>query len=387
MQAFAVGHRVNGVAGDAEPRSPREREHRRSPARSRRSGTGRARTRSCSPAARSIRWRPARSSPIATTWTSAASPSCCGSAGYRTVAMHANWPNFWNRDRMYPAMGYDAVPQHPRLRPDPRHRAGPLRRALRRAGRGADRGAAGAVLRAPDHALEPRAVRRPEASHERCRSGALAGTYVGDYLELGPVHGRRARRLRRSPARERRARSIRARRLRRSRRRRADCAGDRAARAARGSAPTCGSCTSSGCRSSCGSRADELRSVRHDPAGQVDIAPTIADLLGAAARPDVLPRTQPRLRPAASGRCCRRARPSRGARLPRQRGALGAPGCVDAATGAPVARERCDALAEHAARELAISRAEVNQDLFRWMPSPVANAGPGVEASRERRLP
>jgi hypothetical protein len=52
-----------------------------------------------------------------------------------------------------------------------------------------------------------------------------------------------------------------------------------------------------------------------------------------------------------------------------------------------VAHERCDALADHAARELAISRAEVDQDLFRWMLRPEANAGRGVQASDERRLP
>jgi len=127
--------------------------------------------------------------------------------------------------------------------------------------------------------------------------------------------------------------------------------------------------------------------ARHDPVGQVDVAPTIADLLGlppgqtffhgrslvsGPARPVVLPDGS-----AVSQELVLLAREGR----------WGAPRCVDAASGAPVAHERCDALADHAARELAISRAEVDQDLFRWMLRPEANAGRGVQASGERRLP
>jgi hypothetical protein len=48
-------------------------------------------------------------------------------------------------------------------------------------------------------------------------------------------------------------------------------------------------------------------------------------------------------------------------------GRWGPPGCFEAHTGAPAAAERCAPLAEHAARELAVSRAAVDGDLFRWM--------------------
>ena len=128
-------------------------------------------------------------------------PELLREAGYHTVAMHANWPNFWNRDRMYPAMGY-AVLQHPRLRPDPRGSGWPLRRSLRRAGGGAARFAAGAVLRGARDAFEPRAVRRPEPpAHAPARRAR--GDRGGRLPELGAVHRCRARRPRGSPARER----------------------------------------------------------------------------------------------------------------------------------------------------------------------------------------
>jgi hypothetical protein len=48
-------------------------------------------------------------------------------------------------------------------------------------------------------------------------------------------------------------------------------------------------------------------------------------------------------------------------------GRWGAPGCLEAETGRSVAPERCDALADHALRELSVSRAAVNHDLFRAM--------------------
>jgi len=124
---------------------------------------------------------------------------------------------------------------------------------------------------------------------------------------------------------------------------------------------------------------------RHDPAGQVDVAPTIADLLGLPwertffhgrslvsdpGRPVVLPDGS-----AISEELVLLGREAR----------WGPPNCLDAATGAPVSRERCDALADHAARELAVSRAEVNQDLFRWMIARVSGGEPIPPVTRAVR--
>ena len=120
--------------------------------------------------------------------------------------------------------------------------------------------------------------------------------------------------------------------------------------------------------------------VRREPAGQVDIAPTVADLLGV-----------PRGRTFFHGRSLVSDPPrpvvmTEGSAITEElvhlgnEGRWGVPGCVDAATGSPVERERCAALAEHAAQELAVSRAAVNQDLFRWM---LADAEPPSRAPAE----
>jgi lipoteichoic acid synthase len=312
-------------------------------------------------------------------------PELLREAGYHTVAMHANWPNFWNRDRMYPAMGYarffsirdfDRTPVIGLGLSDARF----VEQAAERL----------ASLPEPFYAvLVTLSNHAPFVDPNLPRTlplGALEGTAVGDYLNsvrfTDAALGVLVDRLRASGVLDRSALVV---------------YGDHhgVPRTAPGTAllelPA--------------QRADvwllhEARvpllvrlpggrhaGVRHDPAGQVDIAPTIADLLGlppgrtffhgrslvsGSPRPVVLPDGS-----AVSEELVLLGREAR----------WGPPGCLDAATGAPVARERCDALAEYAARELAISRAEVDQDLFRWMPSPVANAGPGVEASREWRLP
>ena len=205
--------------------------------------------------------------------------------------------------------------------------------------------------------------------------GALGGDRGGRLPELGAVHRCRARRprgrLRASEVLDGPCSSSTA-----ITTASPDGAGDRAARAARAArrrvAPARGAGAAAGApprRASRGRaqrpggpgrrRADDRRSAR----------PT--------ARADLLPRTQPRLRLAASGGAPDGSAVSEELVLLGREARWGPPGCLDAATGAPVARERCDALAEYAARELAISRAEVDQDPFRWMPSPVANAGPG----------
>jgi phosphoglycerol transferase MdoB-like AlkP superfamily enzyme len=312
-------------------------------------------------------------------------PEVLVEAGYHTVAMHANWPNFWNRDRMYPAMGYqtflsirdfDRTPviglglsdarfveqaaERLAALPEPFYAVlitlsnhGPfvdpnLPRIL-------PHGAVGETMaddylnsvRFTDGALGV-LVERLEANGILDRSVLVVyGDHQGisrhssgtDLLEL-PAH-------------------------------RADVWLEHEAKV-----PLL-------VRLPFGRHAGP----RREPAGQVDVAPTIADLLGlppqrlffhgrslvsGPARPVVLPDGS-----AVSEELVFMSEESR----------WGAPGCLDAETGAPVARERCDALADHAARELAISRAEVNQDLFRWMLAGPSPPVPPPEAARQSRQP
>ena len=298
-------------------------------------------------------------------------PEVLREAGYHTVAMHANWPNFWNRDRMYPAMGFDAFLS---IRDFDRTPVVGLGLSdARFAEQAAERLTA---LPEPFYAvLVTLSNHAPFVDANLPRTlplGDLEGTMVGDYLDsvrfTDAALGALVDRLRAAGVLDRSVLVV---------------YGDHhgVSRQASGTAllplprhrgdvwllhearvPLI-------VRLPGGAHAAE----RADPAGQVDVAPTILDLLGIPAgrtffhgrslvsdppRPVVLPDGS-----AVSEELVLLARERR----------WGPPGCFDAATGGPAERERCGALADHAARELAVSRAEVNQDLFRWMASPAAS--------------
>jgi phosphoglycerol transferase MdoB-like AlkP superfamily enzyme len=306
-------------------------------------------------------------------------PEVLREAGYHTVAMHANWPNFWNRDRMYPAMGYDTFFSIRDFDRTPVIGLG-LSDA-RFVEQAAERLAA---LPEPFYAvLVTLSNHAPFVDPNLPRTlplGVLEATAVGDYLNsvrfTDAALGALVDRLRATGLLDRSVLVV---------------YGDHhgVPRSAPGTAllelPA--------------HRADvwllhEARvpllvrlpagrhaGPRHDPAGQVDVAPTIADLLGLSSE-----RTFFHGRSLVSGP----ARPvvlADGSAVSEElvvlsgEGRWGPPNCLDAATGAPVSRQRCDALADHAARELAVSRAEVNQDLFRWM---IASVAPGSTPSPSR---
>jgi phosphoglycerol transferase MdoB-like AlkP superfamily enzyme len=292
-------------------------------------------------------------------------PEVLREAGYHTVAMHANWPNFWNRDRMYPAMGYetffsirdfDRTPVIGLGLSDARF----VEQAAERL----------ATLPEPFYAvlvtLSNHAPFVDPNLPPTLPLGALAGTVVGEYLDsvrfTDAALGALLDRLRATGLLERSVLVV---------------YGDHhgVSRNAPGTAllelPA--------------DRGDvwllhearvpllvRLPGGRHpeqrpEPAGQVDVAPTIVDLLGVPVERTFfhgrsLVSAPPRPVVLADGSAM-----SEELVLLGNERRWGAPGCLDAATGRPLARERCDALADHAARELAVSRAEVDQDLFRWM--------------------
>jgi phosphoglycerol transferase MdoB-like AlkP superfamily enzyme len=293
-------------------------------------------------------------------------PEVLREAGYHTVAMHANWPNFWNRDRMYPAMGYerffsirdfDRSPVIGLGLSDARF----LEQAAERL----------AALPEPYYAvLVTLSNHAPFVDPNLPRTlplGALRATPVGDYLDsvrfTDAALGALVDRLRATGVLDRSVLVV---------------YGDHHGIS----------------RDTPGTelldlpvqRADawllhearvpllvRLPAGRHagprrEPAGQVDIAPTIADLLGIPWERTFfqgrsLVSDPPRPVVLADGSAITEPLVLLG-----EQGRWGPPGCIDAATGTPVTPERCGALADHAARELAISRAAVNQDLFRWMP-------------------
>jgi lipoteichoic acid synthase len=293
-------------------------------------------------------------------------PELLREAGYYTVAMHANWPNFWNRDRMYPAMGYGEFLS---LRSFDREPVVGLGLSdARFAEQAAERISAlpepfyAVLITLSNHApfVDPNLPRTLPL-------GALRETAVGAYLDsvafTDAALGTLLERLRATGVLDRSVLVV---------------YGDHhgVTREATGTAAL----------GLAMDRADfvllhEARvpllvrlaggrhpGPRHEPAGLIDVAPTILDLLGLApegvffhGRSLVAGAPAPVILPDGSA-------------VSEELVYLGGEGrwgpprtCVDAATGAPVAASRCDALAEHAARELAISRAEVNGDLFRWM--------------------
>lgn len=301
-------------------------------------------------------------------------PELLREAGYHTVAMHANWPSFWNRDRMYPAMGYAEFLSRRAFDREPVVGLG-LSDA-RFAEQAVER-----ILALPEPfyaALVTLSNHAPFVDPNLPRAlplGALRDTAVGAYLDsvafTDAALGTLVERLRAAGVLDRSVLVV---------------YGDHhgVTRDASGTAAL-------GLRTE---RADfALRheagvpllirlpagrgaAARDDPAGLVDVAPTIADLLGLppeegffhgrslvsdAPAPVVLPDGA-----AVSGDLVWLG----------PEGRWGPPRtCLDAGSGAPVAPARCDALAEHAARALAVSRAEVDGDLFRWM-SPRARATP-----------
>lgn len=292
-------------------------------------------------------------------------PEVLREAGYYTAALHANWPNFWNRDRMYPTMGYERFFSIRDFDEGPVIGLG-LSDA-RFVEQAAERLAAlpepfyAVVITLSNHApfVDPNLPRTLPA-------GALEGTMVGDYLNslrfTDAALGALVDRLRATGLLDRSVLVV---------------YGDH-----HGVSRNASGTDRVGVPAD---RADrwllhEMRvplllrlpsgahaGRRHEPAGLLDVAPTIADLLGLPAegtffhgrsllsdppRPVVFPDgsaiSEELVHLSAEGR-------------------WGPPACLEAATGAPVPLERCDALARHAERELTVSRAEVNQDLLRWM--------------------
>jgi lipoteichoic acid synthase len=302
-------------------------------------------------------------------------PEVLREGGYHTAALHANWPNFWNRDRMYPAMGFDRFFS---IRDFDRTPAIGLGLSdARFVEQAAERLAS---LPEPFYALlVTLSNHAPFVDPNLPRTlplGPLAGTYVGDYLDsvrfTDGALGALVDGLRASGVLDRSVLVV---------------YGDHhgVSRTASGTAllelPA--------------DRGDvwllhEARvpllvrlpggraaSERTDPAGQLDVAPTIVDLLGVPAGRGFfhgrsLVSGPPRPVVLADGSAV-----SEELVLLGEARRWGPPGCLDAATGRPVERGRCDALAAHAARELEISRAAVNQDLFRWMAPASTRMGRG----------
>lgn len=295
-------------------------------------------------------------------------PEVLREAGYHTVAMHANWPNFWNRDRMYPAMGYAEMLGIRDFDPAPVIGMGLSdRRFLEQAAERLAR------LPEPFYAvLVTLSNHAPFADANLPRTfpegalGPLEGTTVGDYL--GSVRftdgalGQFVERLRASGVLDRSvlvvygdhhgvSRSARGTALLDLPRHRGDVWLDHEARV-----PLL-------VRLPGGRHAG----LRPEAAGLVDVAPTLADLLGIDregtffhGRSLVSGPERPVVFPDGSA-------VGDDVVLVSGSGRWGTPGCFDAKTGAPLARERCDGLAEHAERELSVSRAAVNHDLFRAM--------------------
>jgi phosphoglycerol transferase MdoB-like AlkP superfamily enzyme len=299
-------------------------------------------------------------------------PEVLRDRGYHTVSMHANWPNFWNRDRMHPAMGYERFLSIRDFDGSPVIGLGLS--DLRFAEQAAERLAAtpepfyATLITLSNHAPfdDPNLPRTLPL-------GPFAGTEVGTYLDsvrftdaaLGVLVGR----LRASGLLDRSILVV---------------YGDHAGLGRRA--------TGTALLGLPEHRPDvwlhhELHvpllvrlpggraaALRDEPVGQVDVAPTIADLLGVAregtffhGRSLVSEGPSPVVLPEGSAVSEELVYLSRARRW-------GPPGCVDARTGAPVDEARCAPLAEHAERELAVSRAAVNQDLFRWMLA--GSAGP-----------
>jgi lipoteichoic acid synthase len=293
-------------------------------------------------------------------------PELLAGAGYHTVAMHANWPNFWNRDRMYPAMGYreflsiDAFDREPAI--------GLGLSDARFLEQAADRLAAlpepfyALLVTLSSHApfLDPNLPRTLPL-------GALGDTTVGAYLDAvaftdGAV-GTLVERLRASGVLERSVLVV---------------YGDHhgVTREATGTAAVGVTSDRADARLVYEARVPLLIRLpggraagpRDEPAGQIDVAPTLADLLGLS-REDTF----------FHGRSLVSDAPTPviladGSAVSTDLVYLGAEGrwgpprsCLDAGSGARVQPDRCEPLAQHAARELAISRAEVEGDLFRWM--------------------
>jgi lipoteichoic acid synthase len=293
-------------------------------------------------------------------------PELLAGAGYHTVAMHANWPNFWNRDRMYPAMGYreflsiDAFDREPAI--------GLGLSDARFLEQAADRLAAlpepfyALLVTLSSHApfLDPNLPRTLPL-------GALGDTTVGAYLDAvaftdGAV-GTLVERLRASGVLERSVLVV---------------YGDHhgVTREATGTAAVGVTSDRADARLVYEARVPLLillpggraAGPRDEPAGQIDVAPTLADLLGLS-REDTF----------FHGRSLVSDAPTPviladGSAVSTDLVYLGAEGrwgpprsCLDAGSGARVQPDRCEPLAQHAARELAISRAEVEGDLFRWM--------------------
>ena len=292
-------------------------------------------------------------------------PEVLREAGYHTVAMHANWPNFWNRDRMYPAMGYAEMLSIRDFDRTPV--VGMGLSDVRFLEQAADRLAA---LPEPFYAvlvtLSNHAPFVDSNLPDALATGALEGTTVGDYLNsvrfTDEALGRFVERLRANGVLDRSVLVV---------------YGDHhgVSRNASGTALLDLPRTRGDVWLQHEARVPmlvRLPGARHagprdEPAGEVDLAPTIADLLAidreetffhgrslvsGPARPVVFPDGS-----AVTGELV----------LVSGEGRWGAPGCLASDTGSPVAPERCDALAEHAARELSVSRAEVNHDLFRAM--------------------
>jgi phosphoglycerol transferase MdoB-like AlkP superfamily enzyme len=301
-------------------------------------------------------------------------PEVLREAGYHTVAMHANWPNFWNRDRMYPAMGYERFLD---LRDFDREPVIGLGLSdARFVEQAAERLAA---LPEPFYALlVTLSNHAPFVDPNLPRTlpvGALEGTMVGDYLNsvrfTDAALGALVDRLRATGLLDRSVLVV---------------YGDHhgVSRNAPGTALV----------GPPAHRADvwlrhEMQipllvrlpagahaGPRREPAGQLDVAPTIADLLGVPpertlfhGRSLVSDPPRPVVFPDGSA-------VSQELVYLSAEGRWGPPACLEAATGAPAPGERCDALASHAARELGVSRAEVNQDLIRWMLPTKGPAGP-----------
>jgi lipoteichoic acid synthase len=293
-------------------------------------------------------------------------PELLRDAGYRTVAMHANWPNFWNRDRMYPAMGYDTF-----LSIDAFDRAPVVGLGLsdaRFVEQAADRLAA---LPEPFYAaLVTLSNHAPFADPNLPRTlplGALRETAVGAYLDsvrfTDAAVGALVDRLRATGVLDRSLLVV---------------YGDHhgVTREASGTALLGPPPDRADVRLLHEARVPLLVRLpfgrhagpRREPAGQIDVAPTLADLLGLAPEGAFFHGRSLVSGPAAPVVLPDGSAVSEELVFLGPEGRWGAPRtCLDARTGAPVAHARCDALAAHAARELAISRAEVNGDLFRWM--------------------
>lgn len=303
-------------------------------------------------------------------------PELLHEAGYRTVAMHANWPNFWNRERMYPAMGYDRFYERRDFDGEPVIGLG---LADRRFAEQAAEKLAG--LAEPFYAVLVTLTNHvPFDDPNLPRAlplGALASTMVGRYLdsvhETDAALGVLVDRLRASGLLDRSVVVV-----------YGDHHGvlrDAEGTDALGLPPDRADVWLEHerripllLRLPGGAHAGE----RPAPAGQVDVAPTLADLLGlepagtffhgrslvsAPPAPVVLPDGSAVGEDLVSFSLERR---------------WGEPGCLDRARGVYVARDRCGALEATAARALAISRAEIEQDLFRWMLA--GPAAPGVAA-------